>query len=61
MADIITWHWREAEASEEAEQWSAAAFHWNQLVREQPGDQTFHDRLNRARNHLNTTNTPPAL
>jgi hypothetical protein len=57
--DIISWHRREAEASEKAQQWGAAAFHWNQLIRERPDEQTFLDRLNRARDHLKTANASP--
>jgi hypothetical protein len=58
--DIITWHRRNAEASEAAQAWSAAVFHWNLLIGLKPGEQTFHHRLDRARDHLNRTNASPS-
>jgi hypothetical protein len=57
--DIINWHLREAEASEKEKQWSAAVFHWNCLVQAQPDNQTYHDRLNHARDALNTPSALP--
>ena len=47
--DINNWHLGEAQASEEAKQWSAAVFHWNCLTEAKPAEQTYLDRLNHAR------------
>jgi WD40 repeat protein len=58
--DITNWHLREAEASERANQWSAAVFHWNELIKLDPKEQTFQDRLNSAREQLNRTNAAPS-
>jgi WD40 repeat protein len=55
--DIINWYLREAEASEKAEQWSAAAFHWSYLVKAEPTNQIYLDHRNRALS--NQTNALP--
>jgi WD40 repeat protein len=57
--DIINWHVREAEGSEKEKQWSAAVFHWNYVVQARPDNQAYLDRLNHARDSLNTTNGFP--
>jgi WD40 repeat protein len=57
--EVITWHLREAEASQKAAQWSAAVFHWNELIKLKPHDQAFHDRLERAQDQMNRTNAVP--
>src|SRR5262249_4114647 len=54
--DVITWHLREAKASEVSGQWSAAIFHWNQLLKLKPDEQTFHTHLNHALEQMNRTN-----
>jgi WD40 repeat protein len=59
-ADVIKWHLREAEASEKADQWTAAVLHWNELIKLDPKEQTFHDRLDHARGQLNRTNAVPS-
>jgi WD40 repeat protein len=58
QADVINWHVREAEASEKGKQWGAAVFHWDYLIQTMPDNQSYHDHLNHARDHLTvTTNT----
>lgn len=57
--DVINWHLREAEASENSKQWSAAVFHWNSLVQANLGNQIYTNRLNGARARLNATNASP--
>ena len=57
--DVINWHLREAEASEKQKQWSAAVFHWNYVVQARSDNQMYQDRLNHARDSLNTTNGFP--
>jgi hypothetical protein len=46
--DVINWYLREAEASERAEQWNAAVFHWGCLTNAEPTNRFYLDRLNRA-------------
>ena len=50
--ELSAWHQREAEDSEKAGQWSAAVFHWEQLTRAKPEDQTLSGRLAAARQKL---------
>jgi WD40 repeat protein len=50
--ELSAWHQREAEDSEKAGQWSAAVFHWEQLTRAKPEDQTLSGRLVAARQKL---------
>ena len=57
--DIINWYLHEADASERVEQWSAAAFHLSYLAAAKPDNQTYRDRLNRARELANRTNALP--
>jgi WD40 repeat protein len=59
LDDIINWDLREAKASEGAKQWSAAVFHWNHLIQAKPDNQIYQNRLNRARDLLNSTNSLP--
>jgi WD40 repeat protein len=47
--EIITWHTRVAEESESSGQWSAAEFHWKQLMTIVPGDNQFKERSDLAR------------
>ena len=60
LADIIAWHFHRAEEKERNELWSAAIFHWNELIKLKPDDQTFRERLNRARDQMNRTNAFPS-
>jgi len=55
--ETVAWHQREAEAAAEAGQWSAAVFHWDQLIQVKPDDQTFRDRRAAAQNRLDSERT----
>ena len=55
--ETVAWHQREAEAAAEAGQWSAAVFHWDQLIQVKPDDQTFRDRCAAAQNRLDSERT----
>ena len=55
--ETVAWHQREAEAAAEAGQWSAAVFHWSQLIQVKPDDQTFRDRCAAAQKRLGSERT----
>jgi WD40 repeat protein len=50
--EIVAWHRREAEASENAGQWRAAVFNWEQLVLTRPDDPVFLERRASAKKKL---------
>lgn len=50
--EIVGWHTREAEASEKENQWAAARFHWEQLLRVEPENSRVKLRLDAATEKL---------
>ena len=57
--DILNWHVREAESCEQEEQWSAAVFHWEALLKAKPDNKNYQDHLTRARDRLKSINNSP--
>jgi hypothetical protein len=54
--EVAAWHEFEAEESELAQQWFAAAFHLQRLFLRRPGDPSLTERLTRAQAHLKSGN-----
>jgi hypothetical protein len=50
--EIVTWHRRTAEGSENSRQWGAAFFHWEQLTKIMPADNYFKERAALARSKI---------
>jgi WD40 repeat protein len=55
--EILSWHEREADASEAEAQWFAARFHVNHLVAAKPGDESLKQRADRIQAKLIGTRT----
>jgi WD40 repeat protein len=57
--DIVNWYLHQAEVSDEAKQWSAAAFHWKHLIEADPTNRIYLDHLNRARDNAKRLDSVP--